>query len=272
MAKETPTINGNTAGAPTWDTPAWSYAWAAATNSDGTATAPTAVSDGLVMQAIDIFVAGGDLKTEPYLTMNHFFGDNKKAIKEAGVETSVQYGPWFVAFDVTVGKNAATATWEKGWGYLPQPALVWSDGTDSACVPVNFNTQAGLTDHTWKDARTTMSGLSDATPFWSHCNNNAYSQDMCDGTTNCSNIATTFVIDTVETDSAKLEGGTVTVPAVGDMHSYMSIWINNTANKYVAPAARGGMAVKTVPVIDCSPTVADATGTTYTIKEGSSAF
>lgn len=62
------------------------------------------------------------------------------------------------------------------------------------------------------------------------------------------------------------------MPAVGDMHSYMSIWINNSANKYVPPAARGGMAVTTVPVIDCKPTVADTTGDSYSWKEGASAF
>jgi hypothetical protein len=55
---------------------------------------------------------------------------------------------------------------------------------------------------------------------------------------NGATLTTTFFIDTVQPDSTS--GVTTVIPAVGDMSSYVAIWINNTANKYTPPAARLG--------------------------------
>jgi len=139
--KTAPTINGNANGAPDWSsaTAAWSFSDSTGDlNSLGVTSTVLSTSTTSMLNAASVYLFGGDLKTEPWAGMNKFASDNRKAIKEAGVEASTQYGSWAIAFDLTTMKNAATATWEKGWGYFPVPGMTWTDGTDCAAVPVNW--------------------------------------------------------------------------------------------------------------------------------------
>lgn len=95
------------------------------------------------VEEIDIILSGGDLKTEPYATMNKWYTDNKRALLASGIADEVEIGSWAVIVDVHTRKNtesgdANQGAGSKGWGYIHPPVNIWSVdcGVTDSCASV----------------------------------------------------------------------------------------------------------------------------------------
>jgi len=242
---------------------------------------------------VDIALAGGDLKTEPFQTMDTWYTKNAKAIASASALSgskstaeALQVGPFAIVVTAKTVKNAKVTSSSSyvppgavGWGYIHPPAIQVTvagigsgntlDGPNplSVCMPVNWDK--------WSSQSGTAVTTKTAGPKWTFCTATpgfptwSASANYLSSGSSASESTKNLLLDTVAT---KTSFTIVNNPQPGDFGDSIGIYVFAKDNAYKPYAIRAANVVQSSAVADCDPSspTAQSTSTVYpfSVKPG----